>query len=122
MSGLCRLKINEDIQTGDLIAIDEISGNACKATLCNKKSIIGVCADIFPDTDEILVCNEGIIDVNVTGIVCLGDHLTISDKEGRAEAINYDIQEEKQFDVRSIGKVIRLGDIYSKATTLLNIK
>ena len=121
MSGLCKLKIDEYIQVGDLIALDE-EGNACRATLLNKKSVIGVCAEIFTDTNEILICNEGIIDVNVTGIVCLGDHLTISNKDGKAEAINYDIQEERQFDVRSIGKVVNLGDEYSKATVLLNIR
>lgn len=121
MSGLCRLGINEDIEIGDLIAVDGM-GNAHKATLLDKKRIIGVCADIFQDTNEILICSEGIIDVNVTGIICLGDHLTISDKDGKAEAINYDTQEEKQFDVRSIGKVVNLGDKYSKATVLLNIK
>lgn len=122
MSSLCRLKIDEDIEIGDLVAIDKINGTAHKATLLDKKTVVGVCADIFQDTNEICICNEGIIDVNVTGIICLGDHLGVSDKAGKAEAINYEIQEEKQFDVRSIGKVVNLGDKYSKATVLLNIK
>lgn len=121
MSNLCKLKVNEDIEIGDLVAVTE-SEEVCKADLFNRKRVIGVCADIFPETNEILICNEGVIDVNVTGIICLGDHLTISDKDGKAEAINYDTQEEKQFDVRSIGKVVNLGDKYSKATVLLNIK
>lgn len=122
MSEICKLKENEDILKGDLVAIDQISGTAHKATLFDKKKVVGVCADIYPDTNEILICNEGIIDVNVTGIICLGDHLAVSNKAGKAEAINYEIMEEKQFDVRSIGKVITLGDVYSKATVLLNIK
>lgn len=122
MSNMNKLKEDEDIQIGDLVAIDQISGTAHKATMFDKKKVVGVCADIFPDTNEILICNEGVIDVNVTGIICLGDHLSISDKAGKAEAINYSIQEEKQFDVRSIGKVVALGDVYSKATVMLNIK
>lgn len=122
MSSIGRLKIDEEIQIGDLVAIDKINGTAHKATLFDKKTVVGVCADIFPDANEILICNEGMIDVNVTGIICLGDHLGVSDKAGKAEVINYEIQEEKQFDVRSIGKVIYLGDKYSKARILLNIK
>lgn len=122
MSNLCKLKTNEEINIGDLVAVDNISGTAHKATLLDRKRVLGICADIFPDTNEILICSEGIIDVNVTGIICLGDHLTVSDKAGIAEAINYEIQEEKQFDVRSIGKVIKLENVYSKATVLLNIK
>lgn len=122
MSDINKLKADEQMNIGDLVAIDRINGTAHRATLLDKKRVVGICADIFPDTNEILICNEGIIDVNVTGIICLGDHLGVSDKPGIAEAINYEIQEEKQFDVRSIGKVVHLGDKYSKATILLNIK
>lgn len=122
MSEIIKYKVEENIEVGDLVAIDQISGLAHKATIFDRKKVVGVCAEVFDDTDEILICNQGIIDVNVTGIICLGDHLAVSDKAGRAEAINYEIQEEKQFDVRSIGKVVALGDVYSKATVMLNIK
>lgn len=122
MSNICKLKADEEMNIGDLVAVDQISGTAHKATMFDRKKVVGVCADIFPDTNEVLICNEGMIDVNVTGIICLGDHLSVSDKAGKAEAINYEKQEERQFDVRSIGKVVRLGDVYSKATVLLNIK
>lgn len=122
MSSIIKVKEGENIEKGDLVAIDQISGKAHKATLFDKKKVVGVCVENYHDTEEILLCTEGIIDVNVKGIICLGDHLAVSDVAGVAEAINYEIQEEKQFDVRSIGKVVALGDIYSKATVMLNIK
>lgn len=122
MSSIIKVKEDENIEKGDLVAIDQISGKAHKATLFDKKKVVGVCVEDYPDTEEILLCTEGLIDVNVKGIICLGDHLAVSDVAGVAEAINYEIQEEKQFDVRSIGKVVSLGDVYSKATVMLNIK
>lgn len=109
-----------EISIGDLVAIDQISNKAHRARIKDKEKVIGICADIYDD-NEILICDEGIIDVNTTGIICLGDHLKLSPNSGKAEAIP-EIQEEDLFDVRSIGKVIGLYDVYSKARVLLNIK
>lgn len=122
MSEILKYKTEEDIQIGDLIVMDQVSNLVHKATMLDRKKVIGVCADVFPDTEEVLICNQGVIDVNVTGIICLGDHIGVSQKPGKAEAINYEIQEERQFDVRSVGKVVGLYDVYSKARVLLNIK
>ena len=67
--------------------------------------------------------NKGIIDVNVKGIICLGDKLTIGNEEkGKAVAIRYDRLDEKQFGIRSIGKVIGLYEVYNKAQVLLDIE
>lgn len=116
----CSCKQNGTIKLGDLVTLNNITGEVELATLKDSKRIYGVCADIMSD-DEIIVANEGIVDVNVVGIICLGDHLTISSTDGKAEAIKV-LQEEDIYDTRSIGKVVGLYDIYSKAKVLLNIK
>lgn len=121
MSEICKIREYDDLQAGDLVALDQISNTIHKANRKDKKEVVGVCVETYPDTEEALICNEGIVDVNVIGIICLGDHLKLSHIEGKADAIN-EIQEEDLFDVRSIGKVIGLYDIYSKAKVLLNIK
>lgn len=120
MSNMYIPEQNEEILIDDLVALNQVTNEIHKATEKDKDRVIGVCAEIYPN-NEILVCDCGIIYVNVTGIVCLGDHLTVSDVSGKAQAIP-EIQEEELFDVRRIGKVVDLGDVYSKAKVLLNIK
>lgn len=122
MSSIYKLEDGEQVVAGDLIAFSHITSTAHKATLKDKKEkIIGICVETF-ENNEILVCSEGIVDVNVVGMVCLGDHLKLSNTDGKLEAILYDKQEEKQFAVMSIGKVIGLGDKYSTAKAIINIK
>lgn len=59
------------------------------------------------ENNTIVVANKGMVDVNVTGLFCIGDKLTSSDIPGKARAIRYK-QDETQFNIRSIGKVIEL--------------
>lgn len=82
--------------------------------------LYGVCNKI--ENNYIYVQNTGIIDVNVTGIICLGDKLALSNIPGRAEAIRYDPLDEKVFGLKSIGKVIGIYNIYDKAQVLLDIE
>lgn len=121
MSEICKIREYDDLQAGDLVALDQISNTVHKANQKDKKEVVGVCVETYPETNEALICNEGMVDVNVIGIICLGDHLRLSHVNGKADAINT-IQEEDIFGVRSIGKVVGLYDIYSKAKVLLNIK
>lgn len=116
----CTCKHDGTVKLGDLVTLNNITNEVEIATLNDKKRIYGVCVDVFAD-NEIIVATDGIVDVNVTGIICLGDHLTISSIDGKAEAIKV-LQEEELYDTRSIGKVIGLYNIYSKAKVLLNIK
>ena len=59
--------------------------------------------------------------VIVKDIICLGDKLTTSDTPGVACAIKYENLEERQFNTKSIGKVIGVHNVYNKATVLLDI-
>lgn len=84
------------------------------------KLCIGICkADNGKTVD---VINEGIVDVNITGITCIGDRLTISKIAGKAKAIRNDNDEIRVFNVRPIGKVIGLYNDYSIAKVLLGIE
>lgn len=82
--------------------------------------LYGVCNKI--ENNYIYVQNTGIIDVNVTGIICLGDKLTLSNIPGKVEAIRYDPLDEKVFRLKSIGKVIGIYNVYDKAKVLLDIE
>ena len=82
--------------------------------------LYGVCNKI--ENNYIYVQNTGIIDVNVTGIICLGDKLTLSNTPGKAEAIRYDPLDEKVFGLKSIGKVIGIYNVYDKVKVLLDIE
>ena len=82
--------------------------------------LYGVCNKI--ENNYVYVQNSGIIDVNVTGIICLGDKLTLSNIPGKAEAIKYDPLDEKIFNIKSIGKVIGIYNVYDKAKVLLDIE
>lgn len=83
------------------------------------QSVIGVC--IKKRNNTILVANKGIVEVIVKDIICLGDKLTTSDTPGVACAIKYENLEERQFNTKSIGKVIGVHNVYNKATVLLDI-
>lgn len=81
--------------------------------------LYGICIKI--ENNLIYVSNRGIYDVNTEGIICIGDKLTTSEIPGKARAIRYD-QDERQFNIRSIGKVIELYNVYNKAKVLLDIE
>ena len=118
-------KLNEDekIEVGDIISLDPISNKVKLA--CNKfrnkdEEVIGVCIKI--DKNLVYVANKGSTDVNVVGIICLGDKITTSEKLGKARAIKYVEQDETIFNIRSLGKVIGLYDTYNKAKVILDIE
>ena len=76
-----KLYEEENIEVGDIISLDPIA-NRVKLSFnrINKKDeqVIGICEKI--ENNMIYVANIGIIDVNVEGIICIGDKLTISNK------------------------------------------
>lgn len=84
------------------------------------KMCIGVC--IADNGRTVDVIDEGIVDVNVTGITCIGDRLTTSKIAGRAKAIRNDNDEIRIFDIRPIGKVVGLYNDYSIVKVLLGIE
>ena len=84
-------------------------------TLC-----VGICIEDKGKTVE--VQDEGIVDVNVTGITCIGDRLTTSKIAGKAKAIRNDNDEIRIFDIRPIGKVVGLYEDYSIVKVLLGIE
>lgn len=112
----------ENIQVGDILSLDPIS-NRVKLSfnkfLDKDEQVIGVCEKI--ENNMIYVANTGILDVNVIGLICIGDKLTTSEQKGKARAIKYS-QDETQFTVRSIGKVIGLYNTYDRAKVLLDIE
>ena len=84
------------------------------------KLVLGIC--VADNGKTVDVIDEGIIDVNVTGIICIGDRLTTSKQAGKAKAIRNDNDEIRVFDIRPIGKVIGLYNDYSVAKVLLGIE
>lgn len=62
------------------------------------------------------------IDVNVKGLICLGDKLKASEVPGKAEAIKYDILDERQFGIRCIGKVVEIYEDDTKVKVLLDLE
>lgn len=113
---------DEPIQIGDLISYFPQSDKVTRAVKRHFKEhnyVIGICTDI--KDDKISFCNNGIVDVNVKGIICIGDHLTVSEEFGKAVAIKY-AQDETKFKIRQIGKVIGLYNDYNKAKVLLDIE
>ena len=102
-----KLYIEEPINVGDVIQLEPKTNKVTRAF--NKRhhniKVIGVCIKI--ENNTIVVANKGMVDVNVTGLFCIGDKLTSSDIPGKARAIRYK-QDETQFNIRSIGKVIEL--------------
>ena len=67
-----------------------------------------------------LLQNNKIAVINTTGIICIGDKLTLSEKPGKARALKYE-QNISTFKMPSIGKVIGLYQQYNRAKILLHI-
>lgn len=115
---------NEPFSVGDLVSI--IPETSLVIRSCTKhykkqdKLVLGICKSISDKTIEVI--NGGMVDVNVTGLICVGDKLTTSDVAGKAKAIRYANDDTRIFDVRSIGKVVGLYNDYSIAKVLLDIE
>ena len=114
---------NEPIQVGDLIAYWPETNKVVRAKTHWRRAddnvVIGVCTAV--NDDIVTFTNSGMTDVNVKGIICLGDKLSASEEFGIAEAIKYR-QDETKFRFRSIGKVIGLYNNYNIAKVLLDIE
>ena len=114
---------DEPIQVGDLIAYRPDTNKAVRAKTNWRKAddnaVIGICTAINGNT--ITYTDSGVTDVNVKGIICLGDKLSASEELGIAEAIKYR-QDETKFRYRCIGKVIGLYNNYNIAKVLLDIE
>lgn len=82
--------------------------------------LFGICTKI--ENNSVYVATCGIVDVNVQGLVCVGDKLTVSPIPGKAEAIKYEVLEEKQFGTRCVGKVIDLYKQWDKCRMLIDIE
>lgn len=116
---------NENINVGDILMYAANTDCVTKARYKRNESvdsnkIIGICIAIN-DTKTITYTNCGIVDVNVKGLVCLGDKLTISEYPGIAIAIKY-TQDDTIFGIKGIGKVIGLYNTYSKVKVMLDIE
>ena len=114
----------EPIKSGDLIAYWPQSDKVTRAILKNWKDsednrVIGICTNV--DKNNIQITNSGIAEVNVTGLICLGDRLSVCEKPGIAKAIRYS-QDETKFRYRHIGKVIELYNRYDRVKVLLDIE
>ena len=112
----------EQIVPGDLISITENGTVKRSYQNHNKKPdtrIIGVCVRV--NSDEVDVENSGIVDINIEGMSGLGDMITASEIPGKGRVLKY-IQEQRQFNIRSIGKVIGLYNNRKKVKILLNIE
>ena len=114
----------EIIKNGDVLALDTEYNMVTKAIYKkhnHNHTVIGICEKVEGNT--VYVLSTGIADVNVTGIICVGDKLTASSRiPGNACAIRYDRLDENVFGIRSIGKVIGLYQNSSKAKVLLDIE
>lgn len=114
----------EKFKVGDLISFIPNTSLVTKSITRHYKHqdklVVGVC--IADNKDTVDVVSEGIVDVNVTGIICIGDRLTTSSISGKARAIKNDNDEIRVFDIRPIGKVIGLYNDYSVAKVLLGIE
>lgn len=114
---------DENIKVGDLISYMRIEDKVIRSEdshyIKPDLKVIGVCTKV--DENEITVRSTGVYDINITGMVCIGDKLTASSKAGKANAIKYK-EDETNFNSRSIGKVIGLYNDYSKAKVLLDIE
>lgn len=114
----------ENIIIGDLVSLNPITNKVTRSCSHHYKDpdklVIGVCVGIRDN--EVQVLSKGMCDINVSGIVCIGDKLTASKYAGKAVAIKYDKMEEVIFNVTSIGKVIGLYNNYEVAKVLLDIE
>ena len=114
----------EIFEIGDLVSlIPETSLVTRSCTKHYKKQdmlVLGICKSVSEKTIEVI--NSGMVDVNVTGLICVGDKLTTSNVAGKARAIRYANDDTRIFDIRSIGKVVGLYNDYSVAKVLLDIE
>lgn len=114
----------EKFKVGDLVSFIPNTSLVTKSITRHYKHqdklVVGVC--IADNKDTVDVVNEGIVDVNVTGIICIGDRLTTSSISGKARAIKNDNDEIRVFNIRPIGKVVGLYNDYSVAKVLLGIE
>lgn len=114
----------EKFKVGDLVSFIPNTSLVTKSITRHYKHqdklVVGVC--IADNKDTVDVVSEGIVDVNVTGIICIGDRLTTSSISGKARAIKNDNDEIRVFDIRPIGKVVGLYNDYSVAKVLLGIE
>lgn len=114
----------EPIAVGDLVSLipetNQVTRSKNKHYKNKDKFVVGVCKSLT--SDKVIVVSEGIIDVNVEGIICIGDRLTTSEIAGKARAIRNDNDDIRIFDIRPIGKVIGLYNDYSIAKVLLGIE
>lgn len=115
---------NESIIPGDLLMYEFNSHNVTKAIrhkkdITDSNRVIGVCTNV--NGMDIIYTNSGIADVNVTGLVCLGDKLVLSELPGKAVALKYK-EDSTIFGKRSIGKIIELYNDYNKVKVLLDIE
>jgi hypothetical protein len=116
--------IDEPIQVGDLISYEPETDKVTRARVKHWKEasinkVIGVCTAV--NDNMITYTNQGLVDVRVKGLICIGDRLTASDEFGIAVAIKYD-QDETKFRIRHLGKVVELYNDYSIAKVLLDIE
>lgn len=121
-----RKKYNNDepILKGDLVSYIPDTDKVTRASIKHWKDydinkVIGIC--INTNDNEIIIASTGLVDVNVMGLVCLGDKLTVCDKPGIAKAIKYN-QDETKFRYRHIGKVIELYNNYNVVKVMLDIE
>ena len=114
----------EKFEVGDLVSFFPDTSLVTKSITRHykhqDKMCIGICQ--IDNGKTISIVDEGIVNINVTGIICIGDRLTTSKIAGKAKAIRNDNDEIRIFDIRPIGKVIGLYDDYSKAKVLLGIE
>ena len=109
---------NEPIQIGDLISLKDNNTVTRSYQNFNKKpdtKIIGICKSI--QDDQIEVQTSGQIDVNIIGISSIGSMVTASNQPGKGKIMRYE-QEAKMFNIRPIGKIIKLYNDLNKVTIL----
>lgn len=115
--------ISEPIQVGDLISLKDNNTVTRSFQWYNKKPdtrIIGVCTKLNDD-NTIEVQNEGQVDVNIIGLSSLGSMITASDEPGKGKIMRYQ-QESRMFNIRPIGKIIKVYNNLNKVTVLLNLE
>ena len=114
----------EPFNVGDLVSLvpeTSLVTRSCTKHYKHKdRLVLGICKSISDKSVEVI--NGGMVDVNVTGLICVGDKLTTSNVAGKARAIKYANDDTRVFDIRSIGKVVGLYNDYSIAKVLLDIE
>jgi len=114
----------EQFNIGDLVSFfpnkDVVIKSCTRHYKHQDKLVVGICIESTAKT--VTVVSKGMVDVNVTGLICLGDKLTTSNIDGKARAVKYANDDVRIFDIRPIGKVVGLYNDYSKAKVLLDIE